>query len=208
MDDIVRQAMAKWPNVPHCYGWLMLDRRGQWRMRDEAAQATGAAGDPIRHAALIAFIARNYTHDAAGGWYFQNGPQRVYVSLAYAPWVVRLRWHETDGPSLVDHLGHAFIPQACLLDEAGNVAFAGKASSDGGPTPLALLHDHDLDLLTDVSDLAQTAERVQTAADTAHVAPGQRLHWRNGTSLPFTTVYSEHLPTIYGFVRDPLPPSA
>ncbi|MFZ9138137.1 MAG: DUF2946 family protein, partial [Hylemonella sp.] len=24
MDDIVRQAMAKWPNVPACYGWLGL----------------------------------------------------------------------------------------------------------------------------------------------------------------------------------------
>ena len=25
MDEIVKQAMAKWPNVPHCYGWLGLD---------------------------------------------------------------------------------------------------------------------------------------------------------------------------------------
>ena len=22
MDDIVKKAMAKWPDVPHCYGWL------------------------------------------------------------------------------------------------------------------------------------------------------------------------------------------
>ncbi len=27
MDEIVRQAMAKWPSVPHCYGWLALDAR-------------------------------------------------------------------------------------------------------------------------------------------------------------------------------------
>ena len=27
MDDIVRQAIAKWPNVPHCYGWLGLDMK-------------------------------------------------------------------------------------------------------------------------------------------------------------------------------------
>ena len=27
MDDIVRQAMAKWPNVPDCFGWLALDAR-------------------------------------------------------------------------------------------------------------------------------------------------------------------------------------
>ena len=25
MDDIVKQALAKWPNVPDCYGWLALD---------------------------------------------------------------------------------------------------------------------------------------------------------------------------------------
>ncbi|MEO6353290.1 MAG: DUF2946 family protein, partial [Burkholderiaceae bacterium] len=22
MDEIVKQAIAKWPDVPHCYGWL------------------------------------------------------------------------------------------------------------------------------------------------------------------------------------------
>ncbi len=26
MDAIVEQAMRKWPNVPHCYGWLGLDQ--------------------------------------------------------------------------------------------------------------------------------------------------------------------------------------
>ena len=41
MDDIVRQAMAKWPHVPHCFGWLGLDARGDWYMRDDAAQAAG-----------------------------------------------------------------------------------------------------------------------------------------------------------------------
>ena len=36
MDDIVKQAMAKWPNVPHVYGWLALDRRGVWRIKGDA----------------------------------------------------------------------------------------------------------------------------------------------------------------------------
>ena len=35
MDDIVKAALKKWPNVPHCYGWLALDARGDWYMRDE-----------------------------------------------------------------------------------------------------------------------------------------------------------------------------
>jgi hypothetical protein len=28
--------------VPHCHGWLALDARGQWYMRDERMQAAGA----------------------------------------------------------------------------------------------------------------------------------------------------------------------
>ena len=207
MDEIVRQAMAKWPNVPHCYGWLALDRRGQWRMRDEQTQAEGTAGDPIRHAALIAFIARNYGCDDKGCWYFQNGPQRVYVSLAYAPFVVRLTWDAAanDGrgaPVLTDQLSKVFVPQACLLDEDGNVAFAGKAS-DGGNAPLALLHDHDIDLLTQVSDLTQAYEIAQTSDDTAEAKGAVHLHWRNGDALPFATVHAGTLPKKYGFEREP-----
>jgi len=30
MDEIVDAALKKWPNVPHCYGWLGLDARGAW----------------------------------------------------------------------------------------------------------------------------------------------------------------------------------
>jgi hypothetical protein len=87
MDEIVKQALAKWPNVPHCYGWLALDARGAWRMRDERARAQNLPGDKIVHPALLGFINRNYMHDDQGRWYFQNGPQRVYVDLEVAPYV-------------------------------------------------------------------------------------------------------------------------
>ncbi|RZA33568.1 MAG: DUF2946 family protein [Lysobacteraceae bacterium] len=89
MDDIVKQAMAKWPNVPHCYGWLALDARGNWRMRDEAAQRADAPGDKLANATLVGFINRNYGHDDKGRWYFQNGPQRVYVNLEATPFIAR-----------------------------------------------------------------------------------------------------------------------
>ena len=89
MDDIVKQAMAKWPNVPHCYGWLALDARGGWRMRDEPAQQANLPGDRLNNAALLAFINRNYAVDERGCWYFQNGPQRVYVNLETTPYVAR-----------------------------------------------------------------------------------------------------------------------
>lgn len=87
MDDIVKAAIAKWPNVPHCYGWLSLDARGTWRMHDERAQALGLKGDPIRNTSLQDFINRNYACDDNGFWYFQNGPQRAYVDLEVTPYI-------------------------------------------------------------------------------------------------------------------------
>ncbi|MFI0546136.1 MAG: DUF2946 family protein [Brachymonas sp.] len=102
MDEIVKQALAKWPNVPACTGWLGLDARGQWWMRDDATQARGsfqagcAAGDRgmkgslLQHEKLIAFIQRNYGVDAQGYAWFQNGPQRVFVELEAAPYCLRL----------------------------------------------------------------------------------------------------------------------
>jgi Protein of unknown function (DUF2946) len=89
MDDIVKKAIAKWPNVPHCYGWLALDARGAWRMRDERAQHLGLAGDKVTQPALLGFINRNYSVDERGCWYFQNGPQRVYVNLEATPFIAR-----------------------------------------------------------------------------------------------------------------------
>jgi hypothetical protein len=89
MDDIVKQAMAKWPSVPHCYGWLALDARGAWRMRDERAQHLGLPGDKLVQPALVGFINRNYGVDERGCWYFQNGPQRVYLELEAAPYIAR-----------------------------------------------------------------------------------------------------------------------
>ncbi len=94
MDDIVRQAIAKWPNVPHCYGWLGLDARGNWYMRDDRVQQAGPfhehKGSLLKHEKLIDFIQRNYEADGAGQWFFQNGPQRVYVELEVAPFVWRI----------------------------------------------------------------------------------------------------------------------
>ena len=89
MDELVKQALAKWPNVPHCYGWLGLDARGHWRMRDQQAQQQQLPGDKIAHAALLNFINRNYAPDERGCWFFQNGPQRVYVNLEATPYIAR-----------------------------------------------------------------------------------------------------------------------
>ena len=50
-----------------------------------------AKGSLLEHDKLIDFIQRNYEHDERGQWFFQNGPQRVYVELEAAPWVWRVR---------------------------------------------------------------------------------------------------------------------
>jgi hypothetical protein len=122
MDAVVAQAMAKWPNVPAVYGWLSLDRRGNWLIK----------GERIANAALRDFIARNYEADSVGRWYFQNGPQRVYVALAYTPLVVHY-----DGDSLVDHCGRPFAAERTYLDDEGSVLVEG-----GGR--IALVDDRDL----------------------------------------------------------------
>ncbi|MGC4396608.1 DUF2946 family protein [Hydrogenophaga sp. T2] len=121
MDDIVKAALAKWPNVPHCHGWLGLDARGQWYMRDDRTQAAGpfpqSKGSLLRHDKLVAFIHRNYLADEEGQWYFQNGPQRVYVELEATPQVWRL---QPDGGVLA-HTGAPALVRSSWVDEAGRL---------------------------------------------------------------------------------------
>lgn len=143
MDEIVRQAMAKWPQVPHCYGWLGLDARGNWCLRDEQAQAQGpftggpsaARGVVIEHDRLIGFIGRNYSSDDAGQWYFQNGPQRVFVELEVSPWVWRVDQHY----SVLAHTGKPARLQRCLVDEIGR-AFLETELGFGLVHSLDMLH--------------------------------------------------------------------
>lgn len=157
MDDIVQQAMAKWPNVPACYGWLGLDARGRWYLRDEAVQAAGpfplSKGELLQHDKLIAFIERNYAADAQGQWFFQNGPQRVYVDLEITPWV----WRIEPDASLRTHTGQIASAQACLLDEEGRVYLDSAIG-------LGLVHTLDMLLLADALEQGLwVAEPVQAS---------------------------------------------
>jgi hypothetical protein len=123
MDPIVEAALRKWPNVPHCHGWLALDARGDWYMRDERIQHAGAfpqvKGSRIEHDKLRAFIERNYAPDEAGAWFFQNGPQRVYVQLEAAPYVWRVG--DSHGWPLHSHTGLPAQMQSAWLDENGRL---------------------------------------------------------------------------------------
>lgn len=121
MDDVVKAALKKWPNVPACYGWLALDARGDWYMRDDRVQAAGpfpvVKGSRIEHEKLREFICRNYASDAGGAWYFQNGPQRVYVELEAAPHV----WRIGAAGDVESHHGVPAHVQSCWLDELGRL---------------------------------------------------------------------------------------
>jgi hypothetical protein len=108
--------------VPAVYGWLSLDRRGNFRIQ----------GERIGNAALRDFIARNYDCDARGRWFFQNGPQRVFVRLAYTPFVLHCR-----GEQLFDHCGEPVDPAATYQDDEGSILILGRRG-------IGLLDDRDL----------------------------------------------------------------
>lgn len=161
MDEIVKAALLKWPNVPDCRGWLALDARGDWYMRDEACQRAGPFPSPkgsvIRHDKLRDFINRNYEVDASGAWYFQNGPQRVYVELEAAPLVLRV----LDAASIDAHTGERLAVLSTWLDELGWL-YALTARG------LGLVHSQDMDRAADLIEAGawrpEDIERAQLPA--------------------------------------------
>ena len=193
MDEIVRQAIAKWPSVPHCYGWLALDARGTFRMRDEAAQIANSPGDIIRHAALLAFIHRNYTHDERGAWFFQNGPQRVYVELETTPFVAR-----TDPVhQFVLHDGEVMsaIDEACLTDQGQLVLNNGRQ--------IAMLDDRDLSQCLPLLKLqGQRIDDDRLLQWLASPNNDLGLSTRQG-DIPVRWVRSDRLASSFGFIKKP-----
>jgi len=158
MDDIVKQALAKWPNVPDCYGWLGLDARGHWYLRDDLVQAAGpfprSKGSLLQHEKLVEFIARNYEHDAQGQWFFQNGPQRVYVELEATPLV----WRIQPDFSVLSHTGRGAAVQDCLVDAQGRVYLAPERG-------VGLVHTLDVPLAAEAVEAGRWVPREVRAED-------------------------------------------
>ncbi len=119
MDPSVKDAIARWPDVPAVFGWLSLDARGRWRLHPQGQAAQGGPGESITNAQILGFINRNYEHDEAGRWFFQNGPQRVYLRLDAAPYVLRL---SDDSRTLVTHTDAAVdTVSGWWLDDSGQL---------------------------------------------------------------------------------------
>ena len=206
MDEQVLRSLIKWPNVPDCYGWLALDRRGQWRMVNEFAQQNKLPGQVITHAMLNEFISRNYASDSLGRFFFQNGPQRVFINLVATPWITRIIPSD-HGSKLITQCQTEISPNAALSDEHGNIYIVGLVSQtiyqdlasqqftkELHPC-VALLHDHDLDQFSELAKLREEA-----------CSFGGSWSWQ-GKQLPLDPIYSEELGKRFGYISQPQPSS-
>ena len=196
MDEIVLRGMAKWPNVPSVYGWLGLDRRGQWLLK----------GERIPNPLVTEFIGRNYARDERGCWYFQNGPQRVFVNLDYAPFVLRTVNREGDPLELRTHNEKPVSRvDGVWVDESGVLIVE---SEHGAGT----VHDRDLERLVpslvdasshpvdeaDLDSLMEALQRGQAAA--LWLAIG-------GSKLKIEPIVSRDVPARFRFTPQPEPPT-
>jgi hypothetical protein len=202
MDEQVLRSLIKWPNVPDCFGWLALDRRWQWRMRDEFTQQNKLPGQVITHRALNEFISRNYVCDSLGRYFFQNGPQRVFITLDATPWIARIT-PSVNGLELLTQCNNPIEASGALSDEKGNIFIFGKVNqltyeeknkeqfSNQDCQTVALLHDHDLDHFSRLAKLHEEAYSF-----------GGSWEWQ-GKQLPLDPTHSEELAARFQFIARP-----
>ena len=196
MDDVVKRAMAKWPDVPAVYGWLALDRRGHWLIKRGS----------ITNAALNQFIGRNYLCDPEGCWFFQNGPQKVFVDLDYTPLVFRVDSALGEPLQLVSHLGTTVEQiHKVWIDEQGCIIVQ-------APEGTGLIHDQDLDPL-----FLHALEHDNGSPLDDHLfddlsywfesrqPPPIRLRFK-GQRLALHLIESHRLGSLLGFIPHPLQP--
>lgn len=191
MDELVLRGMAKWPNVPSVFGWLSLDRRGHWLLK----------GERVANPGIAAFFGRNYSHDDQGRWFFQNGPQRVYVALDYTPHIYRITSAPGAALAMASHSGAAVDAiHAAYIDDRGQLLL----DTDLG---IGLVHDADLETLvphfsgpgglSGEAALTATLDVLQGGKDAA-------LQLALDTSrIPVKPVRSAEVPARFGFVARP-----
>lgn len=195
MDELVLRGMAKWPNVPAVFGWLSLDRRGQWLLK----------GERVANPGIAAFFGRNYGRDEQGRWFLQNGPQRVYVALEYTPHVYRVTSAADEALALVSHCGTSAGPvSSAYIDDAGLLLL------DTG-LGIGLVHDADLETLVPRFSapgpvMAEAALDATLAALQAGAETGLVLDTGPGR-IPVHPIRAAEVPQRFGFVARPVQPA-
>jgi len=195
MDDIVLRGMAKWPNVPAVFGWLSLDRRGQWLLK----------GDRVTNTGIAEFFGRNYSHDERGRWFLQNGPQRVFVLLDYTPYIYRVVSNPGAALQVTAHSGNStFDIRGVYMDDSGQMLLDTALG-------IGLVHDSDLELLVprfrlngkipDESALATALDALQDGRD-----PGLQLD-AGASLIAVQPVRAADVPATFGFVARPVQPA-
>jgi hypothetical protein len=192
MEDWVARALERWPNVPALYGWLGLDRRGRWLIK----------GETISRPQIIDTINRNYAADDRGCWFFQNGPQRGFVELEYAPLILRIA---PDGESLVTHTELPVTTiRGVYMDETGALLFA----TEHGP---GLLIDGELGWALDRMSVGGWSVSEEKLAE-ALAAPSGSVTaisiQLSGALLPIERLDMNAASQKLEFVRRPAPVSA
>ena len=196
-DTSVIAAMAKWPDVPDVYNWLLLDARGRYRIRARDYEQSGRF-DTIGNAAVVEFIDRNTTHDDAGRWYFQNGPQRVFFKLEYTPFVARLQ--PVGMPLLhtgvtVEHVSAVWIDEhAVAILETGH-----------GP---ALVDDRDNSIfITGLKPLVgEVLDDIKLEEWLQKPVLGQLTWELFGNRVPVGPITRAELPSRFHYIAAPQPP--
>jgi hypothetical protein len=176
---VLTPAQRKWPDVPACYGWLSLDRRGNWRLQ----------GERVSHPGLIAFLSQHYSADSQGRWFVQNGPQQVFVGLEYTPWVFRM---ETAG--LLTHTGRAVDDvRSVLVDECGNVLLDSALG-------IGLLDDRDLPAFLAACTDARGAAPDEATLLALIAGESVAVFWQE---LPLQQIAAVDVPIRYKFIPQP-----
>ena len=171
-------------------------------MRDEFAQQHKLPGQVITHRSLNEFISRNYACDSLGRYFFQNGPQRVFITLDATPWVARIT-PSANGLELFTQGNNLIEASGALSDENGNIYILGKVKqltyneenkeqfSSQDCQTVALLHDHDLDHFSRLAKLHEEA-----------CSFGGSWEWQ-GKELPLDPIHSEELAARFQFITRP-----
>ena len=157
---------------------------------------------------VAGFIGRNYEHDAEGRWFFQNGPQRVFVALDYTPFVYRLGWDPDPGAPLriEAHTGRTVTRvDGAWIDDAGIVLLATEHG-------VGMIDDRDLDRLlpcfTDAQGQPLSEETIASSIERLQTGAPVKLCFRyRENAVPVSAIAASDVPARFGFVPRPMQPA-